>query len=157
MRLLNPAKMARDVRNNLVGRAEFLAYCLIFAIGILFSIALLAGISDYYVYESGLLHLLDVILVAAAGLGTLYIAYNANRQGDGRNFWYRYISINIPILLLMVIGAFVLGILFGIVDIAVGTTTFDGTYSYDDLAIELVFAIFVLYMTHKYMRLAAQG
>jgi len=156
MRLINPKRMALDAHDGRIGSVEFAVYCAVFGGLLLMAALTVAGIPGFwsmYEYSSGTYQMIDALLFVGGALAMLTFGYTANKRGDGKEFWYRYISISIPITLIILILSF----LFGIVVAVAGVPAFTGAYGYADAVIELLASILVTYLVWKYMGVAAIG
>lgn len=152
MRILSPAKMARDLRAHTVPKAEFIIYIALFFLGIGFTIAYVLGYVDPEVYETSSVAILDKVSMVLIILFSLLIAFYANKKGDGKDFWYRYVALGIPIGLCLLIPAL---LLYAIAAFS-GVLSID-SYGYPDLVIETLVYVAGIYLTWRYMRRAASG
>ncbi|MES2931581.1 MAG: hypothetical protein V4682_02680 [Patescibacteria group bacterium] len=153
MRILSPKKMAEDLRADKVGKREFYVYSGVFVIAIVCGVLMMVGIWDLDIaYRPEYLEASDEVLAILASLGSLLLAYHVNKKGDGKRFWYRYLSLGFPIgVVLGAVGfaVFILATMFGIVSIE---------YSgYADSVILAVLYGLSIFMTWKYMKMVASG
>jgi hypothetical protein len=149
--------MARDVRDEQIGNTEFILCCLVFATSLALTLITVFAPTLLYSYESGLMRTMDLVVVLAAELGALALAYHANARGDGKRFWYRYISVGTPIFLILMLAAFAFGVVAGIVEFVTGTLIIGETFGIKDLILQIAFSVVFLFFIHKYMGLAARG
>lgn len=152
MRFLSPKKMALDLQQEKIGRGEFSVYGLLFGGSLVLLVLTFFGLWEVPPYSPEWLKMVDRTLVVLTSLGTLPLAYYANKKGDGKKFWYRYISLNTPTgIVTGVIGFFAfLGMaLAGLINVEV--------FGYSDLILYLLLSALYFYLLWKYMRVAASG
>ncbi len=142
--------MARDLRADKIGKAEFIAYIALFLLGLGSAVALLTGFWDAYTYADSTVEIVDKTLIALTTIASFVIAYYANRQGDGKRYWYRFISLNTPIAILVLVIGFVLFLIATLV----GALDPD-TYGYADIGLESLLYLVSFYWLYKYMRIAS--
>ncbi len=148
IRILSPKRMVSDLRQEKVGTYEFYAYAALFVIGSIFSLLLAFGIWDGAVlYRSPVLEFADRVLGVIVSFGTIPLAYYINKKGDNKRFWYRYLSLMIPIGIVLGAAGFVFfafAAIVGIINIEY--------YGYSDLALFILFyiaAVAILYESMK--------
>ncbi|MBU2103421.1 hypothetical protein KKD95_00160 [Patescibacteria group bacterium] len=146
--------MAQDLKENKVGKGEYLVYSGIFLVSVIWSLALILDWSPY-VYEYSWLRILDIVLILTTGLGTIAIAYLINKKGDGRRFWYRYISLYASAFVFTTLIALVLGVLLVGVDILYGSNVPQNTYDLGGFLLEVVLSILFFFLIAKYMRVVS--
>ena len=147
MRIINAGQMAADLRAHKIGKKEYWFYTAAFVASIAVSLYYIVFSTTQLVYEPAHLKVIDIVLVFILNVGTIFIAYVANKKGDRKDFWYRYVGIVFPIGILLGLAFFclaVLGITFAIVDLEV--------YAYPDFILECIFTGSFFYFMWKYMR-----
>jgi hypothetical protein len=154
IRILSPKRMVSDLRQERVGTYEFYIYAALFVIGSLFSLLVAFGIWDGAVlYRSPLLEFADRILGVVVSFGTIPLAYYINKKGDHKRFWYRYVSLMVPIGIVLSAAGFVFfafAALIGIINIEY--------YGYSDLVLFLVFyALAVLLLWESMKRVSTKS
>lgn len=97
-RIINPYKMALAVREDKVGKKEYATYVFIFVM-----LSLLNALLPTPQTETSSVRHVFYTLSILGFLIPLAVAFVANRQGDNHHFWYRFVSINIPITLVLLI------------------------------------------------------
>lgn len=143
--------MALDLREEKIGKKEFWVYCFLFLVTVVLTIALLLGVWDGAMdYQPESLRLIDKVLGVVVSFGTLFLAYYINRKGDGKRFWYRYISLGLPIGIIMA----VLGVLVLTLATVTQVTSID-YFGYTDLGLETAIYILTFYMTWKFMKIVS--
>lgn len=150
MRIGVPGEMARDLRAEKIGKGEFSAYLVVFIVATGYLLWFAAGMMTDYTYASPVLGAVDRALMVLVTIATLALAYYANKQGDGKRFWYRYISLSFPIALILAVIGFAIYVIGGISNII----SID-VFGYPDLVIETLLYAVGLYWTYKYMRVAS--
>jgi hypothetical protein len=88
----------------------------------------------------------------------LGLAYVANKKGDGKDFWYRFISLNITITIIVSIALFILFFIFGLFyPIFTGSPFVDPNETpkldWLDFFFTDLLSIIYLYLIYKYMLL----
>ena len=148
-RIVNMRVMANDLRENKVGRGEFFCYALLSILGAVYIVLEILGIvpTEYFLYEPAYLSLVDNFLSVISMVGITAYAYYINKNGDHKDFWYRYFSLGFPIAINLFVILLVAGFLAGML----GLIDFETT-SYADLVLETLVIGISLYFTHKYMR-----
>lgn len=143
--------MALDLREEKVGKKEFWVYCSLFGLAIILSIPLFLGAMDGAItYNPEFLSILDKVFGFVVSVGTLPLAYYVNKAGDGKRFWYRYISLGLPIgIFTGYIGILVLSVA------AIAQVTNLEYYGYTDLGINMGIYVLTFYLTWRYMRVVA--
>lgn len=153
MRIINPGQMAADLRAHKIGKKEYWFYAAAFVASICVSLYYILFSTIQTIYEPAYLKILNIVLVFILNVGTVFVAYVANKKGDRKDFWYRYVGITFPIGILLGLAALclvVLGVTFEIVDPEV--------YAYKDFVFEGIFAGAFFYFTWKYMsRIASRA
>ena len=106
-RIVNPYKMAIALRENMVSQKEYILYVIIFllmwVVNLSFSIT--PSKDSWINYVSRIVTILEFLI-------PLSITYIINRKADNNCFWYRFISISIPINVVLVIGNIVLALFY---------------------------------------------
>lgn len=154
-RIINPYKMAIAVRDNKVNQREFAAYIFIFLVSLIGSIILSIPIR----IENNLIGYVLHILGFFTFFVPLIIAYFINKKADNAHFWYRYISINIPISIILAIVTLVLFFVY------TGFLHYSGLpqksefnlFTWHDVILYSIDTIVLNIMTYKYMRIASGG
>ncbi|MES2994900.1 MAG: hypothetical protein V4681_02635 [Patescibacteria group bacterium] len=143
--------MARDLGEEKIGKGEFYAYVTVFVAANLFFVAFLVGLEPL-IYVPAWLELADKGLAILFILATLALGYQENKRGDGKRFWYRFISLGFPIAIITTVPLIIaisIFVIMGLIDI--------NAFGYIDLLLAIPFYILGLYLTVKYMRVAAGG
>lgn len=152
-RIVNMRVMANDLRENKIGRGEFFCYAFLSILGAVYVTLEILGVvpTEYLLYEPAYLGLVDNFLSVISIVGITAYAYYINKNGDHKDFWYRYLSLGFPIainlLVISIIAGFFAG-MFGLMDLEKTT--------YADLVLEIGFIGISFYFTHKYMSKIAQ-
>jgi len=150
MRLLVPAKMARDLKEEKIGKGEFYAYLFVAIAAAVYVVAFVLGLIDGLVYSPAWLEYADKGLCVLFTIATVVVAYHVNKKGDGKRFWYRFVAISFPIAI--VIGA--LGLALYIAGTALNLLSLDA-FGYADLVLGIPLYLWGLYLTVKYMHIIA--
>ncbi len=153
-RLYNLREMSNALCKKEVGKMEFIIYLVIFVFITASGILLLQpeayiSISVFYA------NLISMIIFTPLWL---ILAYVANKKGDGKDFWYRFISLTITLTIILGIGAVVLGFLIGIFmsPLILNSQEFSKIIWFD-FYITNFFSLLYLYLTYKYIRLISSG
>lgn len=148
IRIISPKRMVADLRQGKVGKIEYRIYTAFFVIGTLLSLLIAFGPGDGVIlYRSPILEFFDRVLGAVVTFGTIALAYYVNKKGDNKRFWYRYISLMIPIGIVLSAAGFVFfafAAIIGIINIEY--------YGYSDLTLFILFyiaAVLILYESMK--------
>ncbi len=148
IRIISPKRMVQDLRHERVGTYEFYAYTAIFILGTFFSLLLVFGPWEGAVlYRSPILEFFDRVLGGVVTLGSIALAYYINKKGDNKRFWYRYVSIMIPIGIILGAAGFVFfafAAIIGFIDIEY--------YAYSDLFLFIVLYIAALLIIWESMK-----
>lgn len=150
-RLLSMRRMAEDLRARKIGRGEFWCYAGLFVVLVAYNLSLLLGITSLNIgipYEPAYLEDVELYLGTTFSLAVLLLGYWINTRGDGLDFWYRYLSINIPILITIVL----VSILAGVVAVLTGISSVD-VIKPSDIVLEGALYALYAYSTYKYMRI----
>jgi len=141
-----PWKMAQALKEEKVGKGEFVAYAIIFAAFCLLLVVPFTGAYDY-LYIPAWLKWAEFGVEVLLLIGITALAYYLNKKGDGKRFWYRYLSISFPIAVILIpVGIAVLTL-----SLLIGFTQLE-FYGYTDLVLLILLAMPSLYLTVKYMR-----
>lgn len=85
------------------------------------------------------------------------VAFVVNRQGDDHNFWYRFVSINIPITLVLLIFFLVAAFLHAIIfpqPVAIDALP---PLSWYDLSLMTILFLIENILIYQYMRIASSA
>lgn len=154
-KIINPYRMAIAVRDNQVSQKEFWAYVIIFMATLIISI--ISSIPFHV--ENILIGYVLQILSFFTFLMPLIIAYFVNKKADNRHFLYRYMSINIPISIIVALLNLVLSFIYvGFLHyLKIQRKPEFGLLTWHDVALYFISAIILNIMIYKYMRIASGG
>ena len=129
--------MASALITNSLGKNEYRAYVVLFVLmwGYIGS-TFFTGWNPDVLYEPAFLMPLDIGLFWGVTLLSLVLAYWLNKKGDGKDFWRRYICLDISISVFLAL----ITLLFMIVGYATGVMDLD-TYGYVDFVLTAVFSL----------------
>ena len=106
-RIINPYKMIPALQENRISKKEYTMYAILFAIWLLGNLLIIFIIHSESLsppYISLILSLIGLFAPPA-------IAYIANKKGDNAHFWYRMVSMNIPIVITVTIVTLIMAIM----------------------------------------------
>lgn len=147
-RIYSPKHMVSDLREERIDKREFSIYIALFVLACIPSLLIVFGpASGAMLYRPTYLALVDRILLLVLSICSILLAYYANIRGDGQRFWYRYISLTVPVGVVVGVTGFVLfafAALLGIIN--------TDYYGFADLLIYVVLYGFGLLVVWESMR-----
>ncbi len=153
-RLINLNAMSDALREKRVTKIEFSVYSVVIFALICISI-LLMGLTNYATTLIFYVNIISMVVFTPAWLG---LAYIANKKGDGKDFWYRFISLNITITIILCVISMISGIIASFFIYPPSALTKAPElleFGWFDVGLINLFSIIGLYLTYKYMRLVS--
>lgn len=150
--------MAEDLRVEKVGKKEFFFYCLFFILTTgffaVFETLQFLGLrfTGSYYYESVFFETIYWAVSLLSFLPVFVIPYYTNKAGDGKRFWYRFLSLDFPVNLVTWVFFFVVYFVTGIFGLVNSET-----FNYYDLFFIIAADAIYFYLIWKYMKSIASG
>ncbi|MFC1615062.1 hypothetical protein ACFL22_00700 [Patescibacteria group bacterium] len=153
-KLFDLNKMSHALCEKKVTKTEFVVYTIIF---ILLSAAGLFMMRPGE-YISTSVFYANIIGMFVYTIAWFSLAYTANKKGDGKDFWYRFISLDLAITIIIGAVVFVGAILYGFF-ISPHPADLQEMPKMDwgDFYLVVLISIANLYLIHKYMHFISHG
>ena len=147
-KLFNLNAMARALCEKKVTKIEFRVYAVVF---ILFLVSSFFTSPDDY--ASPFVFYAYIVSMIIFTLALLSIAYVVNKKGDNKDFWYRFISLDMTITIIFIAAIFGIALFAPIFIDPAQPIVFGWTF----LIFTNSFSIVYLYLMYKYMRCVSSG
>ena len=100
-----------------------------------------------------ILDIIDMIIYLVINLVGIYMAYRINQRGDGKRFWFRYISLYVPLTLRFIVLVLVVTIVgYTIISFIDSSLSLDET-NWLDLIISIGVEIYFNILMVKYIKI----